>query len=73
LIHLSLIRTGRIRVAEEKIKYSLIRTGRIRVAEETTFDKVIISKKKHYLGIVADKDKEPIVKGFEGIKSDRVE
>ncbi|MGA8082081.1 MAG: hypothetical protein WB988_09475 [Candidatus Nitrosopolaris sp.] len=34
---------------------------------------MIIAKKKHYLGIVADKDKEPIVKGFEGVKSDRVE
>jgi DNA polymerase, archaea type len=45
----------------------------IEVRHETTFDKVIIAKKKHYLGIVSDKDKEPIVKGFEGIKSDRVE
>jgi hypothetical protein len=36
-------------------------------------DKVIIAKKKHYLGIVPDNNEEPIVKGFEGIKSDRVE
>jgi DNA polymerase elongation subunit (family B) len=45
----------------------------IEVRHETTFDKLIIAKKKHYLGTVADKNKEPIVKGFEGIKSDRVE
>ena len=45
----------------------------IEVRHETTFEKVIIAKKKHYLGIVADKDKEPIVKGFEGVKSDRVD
>ena len=45
----------------------------VEVRHETTFDKVIIAKKKHYLGIVANKDKESIVKGFEGIKSDRVE
>ncbi|MGA9155048.1 MAG: DNA polymerase domain-containing protein, partial [Candidatus Nitrosopolaris sp.] len=45
----------------------------IEVRHETTFDKMIIAKKKHYLGIVPDKNKEPIVKGFEGVKSDRVE
>ena len=45
----------------------------VEVRHETTFDKVIIAKKKYYLGIVADKDKEPVVKGFEGIKSDRVD
>ena len=49
------------------------KTLSIEVRHETTFEKVIIAKKKHYLGIVADKDKEPIVKGFEGVKSDRVE
>jgi DNA polymerase I len=63
-------------IAEKEIenlicKYATILN--VEVRHETTFDKVIIAKKKHYLGIVADKDKEPIVKGFEGIKSDRVD
>jgi DNA polymerase elongation subunit (family B) len=57
----------------EHLIYKYAEILSIEVRHETTFDKVIIAKKKHYLGIVADKDKEPIVKGFEGIKSHRVE
>ena len=45
----------------------------IEVKHEKTFSKCIISKKKHYIGILEDLSKEPIIKGFEGIKSDRVE
>src|SRR5215204_2674400 len=45
----------------------------IDVKHERTFDKAIIAKKKHYLGILEDKTKQPVIKGFEGIKSDRVE
>lgn len=45
----------------------------IDVKHERTFDKAIIARKKHYLGILEDKTKQPVIKGFEGIKSDRVE
>ena len=45
----------------------------VEVKYERTFERLIIAKKKHYLGIAHDKNKEPIIKGFEGIKSDRVE
>ena len=44
----------------------------IEVKHERTFDKAIIAKKKHYLGILEDKTKQLVIKGFEGIKSDRV-
>lgn len=57
----------------EHLIYKYTTILNVEVRYETTFEKVIIAKKKHYLGIVADKDKEPIVKGFEGVKSDRVE
>jgi DNA polymerase, archaea type len=45
----------------------------IEVKHEKTFAKCLISKKKHYIGILEDLSKDPIIKGFEGIKSDRVE
>ena len=45
----------------------------IEVKHEKTFAKCLISKKKHYIGILEDLLKDPIIKGFEGIKSDRVE
>ena len=35
------------------------------------FSKFLITKKKHYLGIYVDSNKEPEIKGMEGIKSDR--
>ena len=31
----------------------------------------MITKKKHYIGIYEDSNKEPEIKGMEGIKSDR--
>jgi DNA polymerase, archaea type len=45
------------------------------VGHERTFSKLILAGKKHYIGIPSSDDttKEPIIKGFEGIKSDRVE
>jgi DNA polymerase elongation subunit (family B) len=54
----------------EDIIYKYAKILNIEVRHETTFDKVIIAKKKHYLAIVPDKNNERIVKGFEGIKSD---
>ena len=35
------------------------------------FTKFLITKKKHYIGIYDDPNKEPEIKGMEGIKSDR--
>ena len=35
------------------------------------YKKLLILKKKHYIGIPLDKTKEPDIKGIEGIKSDR--
>jgi DNA polymerase elongation subunit (family B) len=65
---------GYIRVKEiEHLVCKYAAELNVEVKHELTFEKVIIAKKKHYLGIVVDKNKEPIVKGFEGIKSDRVE
>jgi DNA polymerase elongation subunit (family B) len=43
------------------------------VGHEKTFRKLILVGKKHYVGILSDLDKEPIIKGMEGIKSDRPE
>jgi hypothetical protein len=43
------------------------------VGHEKTFSKLILVGKKHYIGILSDPDKEPIIKGMEGIKSDRPE
>ena len=45
----------------------------IDAGQEKTFSKLILVGKKHYVGILHDHDKEPIVKGMEGIKSDRPE
>ena len=45
----------------------------IDVGHEKTFSKLILIGKKHYVGILSNHDKEPIVKGMEGIKSDRPE
>ncbi len=45
----------------------------IDVSHEKTFRKLILVSKKHYVGILSDPDKEPIIKGMEGIKSDRPE
>jgi DNA polymerase elongation subunit (family B) len=63
-------------ITEEEIKQFKSKCAQILnidVKHERTFDKAIIAKKKHYLGILEDKTKQPIIKGFEGIKSDRVE
>ena len=38
---------------------------------EKVFSKFLITKKKHYIGIYNDTNKEPEIKGMEGIKSDR--
>lgn len=35
------------------------------------FKKFLIVKKKHYIGIPLDETREPVIKGMEGIKSDR--
>jgi DNA polymerase elongation subunit (family B) len=35
------------------------------------YKKLLITKKKHYIGIPLDENKDPIIKGMEGIKSDR--
>lgn len=43
------------------------------VGHEKTFSKLILVGKKHYVGMFTDIDKEPVVKGMEGIKSDRPE
>jgi DNA polymerase, archaea type len=43
----------------------------IDVSHEKIFRKLILVSKKHYIGIQCDPDKEPIIKGMEGIKSDR--
>jgi DNA polymerase elongation subunit (family B) len=57
----------------EQFKSKCAQTLNVDVKHERTFDKAIIAKKKHYLGISKDKTKQPVIKGFEGIKSDRVE
>ena len=41
------------------------------VEVDKVFSKFLITKKKHYIGIYDDPDKEPEIKGMEGIKSDR--
>jgi len=45
----------------------------VEVVREKTFSKLILVGKKHYVGILSDPSKEPIIKGMEGIKSDRPE
>jgi DNA polymerase elongation subunit (family B) len=45
----------------------------VEVAREKTFSKLILVGKKHYVGILSDPGKGPIIKGMEGIKSDRPE
>ncbi len=41
------------------------------VEVDKVFTKFLITKKKHYIGIYEDPNKEPEIKGMEGIKSDR--
>ena len=41
------------------------------VGHEKTFSKLILVSKKHYIGILSDPHKEPVIKGMEGLKSDR--
>ena len=41
------------------------------VEVDKVFTKFLITKKKHYIGIYEDSNKEPEIKGMEGIKSDR--
>jgi hypothetical protein len=45
----------------------------VEVGHEKTFSKLILVGKKHYIGILSDLGKNPIIKGMEGIKSDRPE
>ena len=41
------------------------------VEVDKLFTKFLITKKKHYIGVYDDSNKEPEIKGMEGIKSDR--
>jgi hypothetical protein len=43
----------------------------IDVSHEKTYRKLILVSKKHYVGILSDPNQAPIIKGMEGIKSDR--
>ena len=43
----------------------------IEVTHERIFSKLILVGKKHYVGIPLERDNEPVIKGMEGIKSDR--
>jgi DNA polymerase family B/Primase X len=43
----------------------------IDVTQDKTFSKLILVGKKHYIGISSGLTKEPIIKGMEGMKSDR--
>lgn len=43
----------------------------IEIEESRVFNKFLITKKKHYIGIHQDDKNEPEIKGMEGIKSDR--
>ena len=45
----------------------------IDVGHEKTFRKLILVSKKHYVGILSDRNQDPIIKGMEAIKSDRPE
>ena len=45
----------------------------VEVSHEKTLRKLILVGKKHYVGFLSDQTKEPVVKGMEGIKSDRPE
>lgn len=45
----------------------------VEVVDEKVFSKLILVGKKHYVGTLSDPDKDPIIKGMEGIKSDRPE
>ena len=43
----------------------------IEIELSKVYEKMLLLKKKHYIGIPFDKNKEPDIKGIEGIKSDR--
>lgn len=43
----------------------------IDVEPSEVYNKFLITKKKHYVGISVDEGKNPVIKGMEGIKSDR--
>ncbi len=43
------------------------------VGHERTFAKLILTGKKHYIGLLSDSSSEPVIKGMEGLKSDRPE
>ena len=43
----------------------------IEVTHERLFSKLILVGKKHYVGIPSESNKESVIKGMEGIKSDR--
>lgn len=45
----------------------------VNVNHEKTFRKLILVGKKHYIGILYGDEEQPIIKGMEGIKSDRPE
>ncbi len=43
---------------------------KVDVTHEKTFQKLILVAKKHYVGILDDSNKEPVITGMEAIKSD---
>ena len=45
----------------------------ISVEHERTFAKLLLTGKKHYIGIFSDDNLDPVIKGMEGMKSDRPE
>ena len=45
----------------------------VTVGHERVFARLILTGKKHYIGILPGSDNEPVIKGMEGLKSDRPE
>lgn len=43
----------------------------VTVVNERTFERLILTGKKHYVGIPSNIESEPVIKGMEGLKSDR--
>jgi len=64
-----------IKSKEDAVKFidGCKRKLNIDVIHEKTFRKLILVSKKHYVGILSDLNHDPIIKGMEGIKSDRPE
>jgi len=43
----------------------------VTMGHERTFERLILTGKKHYVGIPSNIESEPVIKGMEGLKSDR--